>query len=63
MVWSDSGKTFTGPNCIRQLAVEARTPGVTYTVSMAKVQDGSTSSPKSPSDKIVKERLKGLLAS
>ena len=61
MVWSDSGKTFTGPNCIRQLAVEARTPGVTYTVSMARVQ--ATSSPKSPSDKIVKERLKGLLAS
>jgi hypothetical protein len=32
-------------------------------VSVAKVQDWLRSSAKNPSDKIMKERLKGLLAS
>ena len=41
--------------------VEARSPGMTHTVSIAKVQDWLRSSAKSPSDKIMKERLKGLL--
>jgi hypothetical protein len=45
------------------LEVEARSPSVTHTVSMAKVQGWLRSSAKSPSDKIMKERLKGLLAS
>jgi hypothetical protein len=48
MVWSDSGKTFTGPNCIRQLAAEARSPGVTYAVGMAKVQDWLDVVPQGP---------------
>ena len=51
------------PGAGSQLEVEARSPAVTHTVSMAKVQDWLRSSAKSPSDKIMKERLKGLLAS
>ena len=51
------------PGAASQLEVEARSPSVTHTVSMAKVQDWLRSSAKSPSDKIMKERLKGLLAS
>jgi len=51
------------PGVASQLDVEARSPSVTHTVSMAKVQAWLASSAKSPSDKIVKERLKGLLAS
>jgi len=51
------------PGAASQLEVEARSPGVTHTVSMGKVQDWLRSSAKSPSDKIIKERLKGLLAS
>ena len=51
------------PGAASQLDVEARTPGVTHTVSVAKVQTWLASSAKSPSDKIMKERLKGLLAS
>jgi hypothetical protein len=52
-----------GPCAASQLEVEARRPSVTHTVSIAKVQDWLRSSAKSPSDKIIKERLKGLLAS
>jgi hypothetical protein len=51
------------PGAGSELQVEARSPSVTHTVSMAKVQDWLRSSAKSPSDKIMKERLKGLLAS
>jgi hypothetical protein len=51
------------PGSGSQLEVEAKSPSVTHTVSMAKVQDWLRSSAKSPSDKIMKERLKGLLAS
>jgi len=51
------------PGVASQLDVEARSPNVTHTVSMAKVQAWLASSAKSPSDKIMKERLKGLLAS
>jgi hypothetical protein len=38
-------------------------PAVTHTLSMGKVRTWLQSSAKSPSDKIMKERLKGLLAS
>ena len=51
------------PGAASDLDVEARSPGVTHTVSIAKVQAWLASSAKSPSDKIMKERLKGLLAS
>ena len=51
------------PGAGSDLEVEARSPGVTHTVSMAKVQTWLASSAKSPDDKIMKERLKGLLAS
>ena len=51
------------PGAGSQLEVEARSPAVTHLVSMAKVQTWLQSSAKSPSDKIMKERLKGLLAS
>ena len=51
------------PGAASHLEVEARSPGVTHTLTMAKVQAWLASSAKSPSDKIMKERLKGLLAS
>ena len=46
-----------------QIDVEARSPSVKHTVALSKVQDWLQSSAKSPKDKLVKERLKGLLAS
>src|ERR1700692_4653906 len=51
------------PGAASQLEVEAKSPRVTHTASIAKVQDGLRSSAKSPSDRIMKERLKGMLAS
>ena len=50
------------PSAASDLDVEARSPGVTHMVSMAKVQAWLASSAKSPSDKIMKDRLKGFLA-
>jgi len=49
------------PGTASELDVEARSSGVTHTVSIAKVQAWLASSAKSPSDKIMKERLKALL--
>jgi hypothetical protein len=51
------------PGPASTLEVEARSPSVTHTVSMRKVQDWVNGGAKSPSEKLVKERLKGLLAS
>ena len=51
------------PGPSSELDVEARSPSVTHTLSVAKVQTWLASSAKSPADKIMKERLKGLLAS
>ena len=51
------------PGPASRMEVEAKTPSVTHTVSMAKVRDWLESSPKSPSDKVTKDRLKGSLAS
>jgi hypothetical protein len=45
------------------MEVEARSPGVTHTVSMAKVPDWLGAAAKSPREKIMKERLKGMMAS
>ena len=42
---------------------DSASPSTTHTLTMAKVQAWLASSAKSPSDKIMKERLKGLLAS
>jgi len=57
------GEHECAPGAGGQLEVDARSLAVTHPVSMAKVQDWLRSSAKSPSDKIMKERLKGLLAS
>jgi hypothetical protein len=46
-----------------QLEVEARSPGVKHSVSIGKVRDWLETSAKSPSDRLLKEKLKGLLAS
>jgi hypothetical protein len=43
--------------------VEARSPAVMHTVTMRKVEDWLQSSAKSPADRIMKERLKGMMAS
>jgi hypothetical protein len=51
------------PSAATEWEVEARNPSVTHAVSMAKVQNWLQSSAKGPRDNIVKERLKGLLAS
>jgi hypothetical protein len=45
-----------------QLEVEARSPGVKHSVSMGKVRDWVESSAKSPADRLLKEKLKCLLA-
>jgi hypothetical protein len=45
------------------MEVEARSPAVTHTVSLGKLRTWLLSSAKSPSYKILKERLKGMLAS
>ncbi len=49
------------PGPASRMEVEAKTPSVTHTVSMARVRDWLESSAKSPSDKVMKDRLKGLL--
>jgi hypothetical protein len=49
-----------GPAC--KIDIEARLPGVTHTVTMGKVRDWVESAAKSPRDRVMKERLKGLLA-
>lgn len=51
------------PGPASTMEVEARRPGVTHTVSMAKVRDWLGAAAKSPREKIMKERLKGLMAS
>ncbi len=51
------------PGPASQLDVEARSPSVTHTVSVGKLQDWLQSSAKGPADRIMKERLKELLAS
>jgi hypothetical protein len=50
------------PGLASQLEVEARSPGVTHKVSMMKIENWLQSSAKSPSDRLLKERLKDLLA-
>ncbi|MFZ3342954.1 MAG: hypothetical protein WA213_18875 [Terriglobales bacterium] len=45
------------------MEVEARSPAVTHTVSVAKVRDWLGASAKSPREKIIKDRLKGMMAS
>jgi hypothetical protein len=52
-----------GPGAGSDLEVESLSPGVTHTVSIGKVQAWLASSAKSLSDKIMKERVKGLLTS
>lgn len=51
------------PGPASELEVEARTPRVTHTVGMGKMRSWLASSAKSPRDKLMKERLKALLAS
>ena len=49
------------PGAASELDVEARSPTVMHTVSLTKVENWLQSSAKSPRDKIMKDRLKGLL--
>ena len=51
------------PGAMSQMEVEARSPAVTHTVSMRKVEDWLNGGAKSPRERLLKERLKGLLAS
>ena len=44
-----------------EMEVEARSPAVTHTVSMGKVEDWLNGGAKSPKERLLKERLKGLL--
>jgi hypothetical protein len=50
------------PGLASQLEVEARSPAVTHTVSMAKMQEWLNGASKSPNEKLVKERLKRMMA-
>ena len=51
------------PGPASRIEVEVRGPSVTHTVTMRKVQEWLDGACKSPNEKVVKERLKGLLAS
>lgn len=51
------------PGPASQLQVEVRSPSVTHEVTMRKVREWLEGACKSPNDKLVKERLKGVLAS
>ena len=51
------------PGAASEMEVEARSPAVTHTVSLGKLRTWLQSSAKSPSDKIMKERLKGMMVS
>jgi hypothetical protein len=51
------------PGPASQMEVEARSPSVTHTVRISKVEVWLESASKGPSEKLAKERLKGLLAS
>jgi hypothetical protein len=50
------------PGLASVLDVEARRPSVTHTVAMRKVREWLDGGAKSPKEKVMKERLKGLLA-
>jgi hypothetical protein len=51
------------PGMASEMEVEALTPSVKHTVSLGKLRTWLQSSAKSPADKILKERLKGMMAS
>lgn len=51
------------PGPASQMEVEARSPSVTHRVNMAKVRDWLGASAKSPREKVIKDRLKGLMVS
>lgn len=51
-----------GPGPATHLDVEARAPSVKHSLTVGKVRDWLESSAKSPRDKLLKERLKNLLA-
>jgi hypothetical protein len=51
------------PTPMTAFEVEARSPAVMHTVSMRKIEDWLRSAAKSPADRIMKERLKGMMAS
>jgi len=50
------------PGPASQMEVEARGPSVTHTVTMRRVSEWLEGACKSPSERLVKERLKGLLS-
>ncbi len=45
------------------LEVEAKSPSVTHTVSISKVEEWLNGVARSPREKVTKDRLRGLLAS
>jgi hypothetical protein len=50
------------PGPASTMEVESRSPSVTHTVSMRKAQDRLNGGARSPRERLLKERLKGLLA-
>jgi hypothetical protein len=50
------------PGSASQLDVEARSPGITHSINVRNLRDWLASSAKSPRDRLLKERLRGLLA-
>jgi hypothetical protein len=51
------------PGTASQIHVEVRTPGVTHTVSLRRVQEWLDGGGRSPNEIITKKRLKEMLAS
>jgi hypothetical protein len=55
-------RRYCAPGPASQMDVEVLSPAVTHTVSMRKVEGRLNSGARSPSERLLKERLKGLLA-
>jgi len=51
------------PCSTSQLEIEVRGPAVTHSVNMLKIREWANGGAKSPKEKVLKEWLKGLLAS
>ena len=51
------------PGPASQMEIEARSPAVTHSVRMSKVHKWLNGASRSPNEKLVKERLKGMMAS
>lgn len=50
------------PGSAALIEIQVRSPAVKHTVNMLKIRECSATAARSPKEKLLKERLKGLLA-